>query len=200
MSSGHARAASRSTAFSHRYASACAATLHQPLSVHRLYYGYERIARRLVDGIRDLDAETLALGPEGWPIWAIAAHVAGTRVYWLCEMAGEPGRESTPFAASDGGWEDHLDQPRSAGELVNALETTWPIVARALDNWTEPMLSEKFERRWGEAIQSHSRASILTRLATHEGYHVGEISAILGIHGRPAMDPWDRPNPDADPA
>ena len=170
------------------------------MSVRYLYYGYERVARRLVDGVRDLDAETLALGPEGWPIWAIAAHVAGTRVYWLCMMAGEPGREGTPFAASDEGWEDHLDHPRSAAELVSALETTWPIVAGALDRWTEPMLREKFERRMGDAVQHHSRASILTRLATHEGFHVGEISAILGSHGRPAMDPWDRPNPDVDPA
>lgn len=168
------------------------------MSVRHLYYGYERIARRLVDGIRDLDTETLALGPAGWPIWAIAAHVAGSRIYWLCVMAGEPGRESTPFAASDDGWEDHLDHPRSAGELVDALESTWSIVAGALDGWTEPMLREKFERRWGEAIQHHSRASILTRLATHEGYHLGEISAILGSHGRPGMDPWDRPNPDID--
>jgi len=170
------------------------------LSVRYLYYGYERLARRLVDGIRDLDSETLALGPEGWPIWAIAAHVAATRVYWLCRVAGEPGLESTPFAASDEGWEDDLGHPRSAAELVGALEATWPIVAGALDGWTEPMLREKFERRWGETVQHHSRASLLTRLATHEGFHVGEISALLGSHGRPAMDPWDRPNPDVDPA
>ena len=170
------------------------------MSVRYLYYGYERLARRLVDGIRDLDSETLALGPEGWPIWAIAAHVAGTRVYWLCRVAGEPGLESTPFAASDEGWEDDLGHPRSAAELVGALEATWPIVAGALDGWTEPMLREKFERRWGETVQHHSRASLLTRLATHEGFHVGEISALLGSHGRPAMDPWDRPNPDVDPA
>ncbi|MGH7765146.1 MAG: DinB family protein [Candidatus Dormibacteraceae bacterium] len=115
-------------------------------------------------------------------------------------MAGEPGRESTPFADPADGWEDHLDRPRSAAELVDALETTWPIVAGALDSWTEPMLREKFERTRDDVVQHHSRASILTRLATHEGFHVGEISAILGSHGRPAMDPWDRPNPDVDPA
>lgn len=168
------------------------------LSVRHLYHGYERIARRLEDGIRALDAETLALGPPGWPIWAIAAHVAGSRVHWLCSVAGEPGRENTPFVQSDEGWEDDLSRPRSGFELAAALQTTWRVVGGALDGWTEPMLGQTVERRWGEAVQHHSRASILTRLATHEGFHVGEISAILGGHGLPAMDPWDRPNPEVE--
>ena len=169
------------------------------MSVRHLYYGYERVARRLADGVRDLDAQALALGPPGWPVWAIAAHVAGSRVYWLCRVAGEAGAEARPFAGSDDGWEDNLDQPRSAGELVDALESTWSIVAGALDHWTEPMLAGSFERRWGDAVQHHTRASILTRLATHEAFHTGEVSAILGSHGLPAVDPWDRPNPDQDP-
>jgi uncharacterized damage-inducible protein DinB len=169
------------------------------MSVRHLYYGYERVARRLVEGVRDLDAEALALGPPNWPVWAIASHVAGTRVYWLCRVAGEPGWEATPFARSDDGREDHLDHPRSAAELVAALESTWPIVAAALDRWTEPMLVEKVERRWGDVVQHHSRASIPTRLATHEGFHTGEVSVILGSHGLPPVDPWDRPNPDPDP-
>lgn len=170
------------------------------MSVRHLYYGYERIHRRLVDGVRDLDDKTLALGPGSWPIWAIAAHVAGTRVYWLCQVAGEPGRDGTPFAGSEDGWEDDLEHPRAAAELVGALESTWPIVAGALDGWIEPMLREKFERRWADVVQQHSRASILTRLATHEAFHTGEVSAILGSHGLPGVDPWDRPNPDVDPA
>lgn len=170
------------------------------MSVRRLYYGYERIHRRLVEGVRDLDDETLALGPARWPIWAIAAHTAGARVFWLCEVAGEPGRDRTPFADIEDGWEDDLEHPRTAGELVEALESTWLIVAGALDRWTEPMLREKFERRLGDAVQLHSRASILTRLATHDSFHTGEVSAILGSHGLLGVDPWDRPNPDADPA
>ncbi len=169
------------------------------MSVRHLYHGYERIGRRLVDGIRDLDAEALALGPPGWPVWAIASHVASTRVYWLCRVAGEPGLESTPFADADDGWEDDLDHVRSAGELLHALESTWPVVAAALDGWTEPMLIEKFTRRRNDEVQEHSRASILTRLATHEAFHTGEISAILGSHGLAAVDPWDGPNPDPDP-
>ena len=64
--------------------------------------------------------------PEGWPIWATVGHTAGVRVYWLCGVLGEPGAETTPFAdpLSDHGWEDDLDHPRRADELVLALDTT----------------------------------------------------------------------------
>lgn len=169
------------------------------MSVRHLYYGYERVARRLADGVRNLDGKALALGQPDWPVWAIASHVAAGRVNWFCGVAGEPGSEATPFAASDSGWEFHLDHPRSAGEVVGALESTWRIVAAALDHWTEPMLLETFEVQWEGQTYHHSRASIITRIATHEAFHTGEISSILGSHGLPAVDPWDRPSPDPDP-
>ena len=169
------------------------------LSVRHLYYGWERVARRLVDGVRDLDAEALALGQTDWPIWAIAAHVAAGRVEWLCGVAGEPGRETTPFIDADDHWEFHLDHPRSAREVVEALESTWRIVAAALDNWTEPMLIEKVELRESDVIYHQSRASILVRLLTHDTFHTGEVSAVLGSHGLTAVDPWDRPSPEPDP-
>ena len=60
----------------------------------RLFYDrWPQYERRLVDSIRDLTSEQLALraAPEHWPVWAIASHVAGTRVYWLCDVLGEPG-------------------------------------------------------------------------------------------------------------
>ena len=44
------------------------------------------------------------------------------------------------------GWEDHLDQPRSADELVTAWVTTWEIVERALRTWTPAMLDEPMGR------------------------------------------------------
>jgi len=169
------------------------------MGVRHLYYGWERVARRLVDGVRDLDAEALALGQDNWPVWAIASHVAAGRVEWLCFVAGEPGSRETPFKSSDDHWEFHLDHPRSAAEVVDALESTWRIVAAALDGWTEPMLVQKFEVISDGEIYKQSRASILTRLLTHEAFHTGEVSAILGSNGLPAVDPWDRPSPDPDP-
>jgi uncharacterized damage-inducible protein DinB len=88
------------------------------------------------------------------------------------------------------GWEDDLDHPRSAAELVMALDSTWGIVDRLLDRWTPEMLEETVERFYGDERQVHSRASILQRLLTHEAYHCGELSQTLGIHGLPQIDLW----------
>ena len=85
----------------------------------RLFYDrWPQYERRLVESIRDLTPEQLELraAPEHWPVWAIASHVAGTRVYWLCHILGEPGAETTPFADPDAdGWEDDLDRPAQRG-------------------------------------------------------------------------------------
>jgi uncharacterized damage-inducible protein DinB len=152
----------------------------------RLFYDrWPQYERRLVDSIRDLTPEELALraAPEHWPVWAIASHVAGTRVYWLCHVLGEPGADTTPFADPDGaGWEDDLGHPRSASEVVSALEATFAIIDTALDRWTPEMMGDSVERSHGDVLQIHSRTSILQRLLTHEAYHGGELAIALGSH------------------
>ena len=137
--------------------------------------------------------EQLAIrpSPERSPIWATVGHTAAVRRYWLCTVVGEPGAETTPWPdPTAGSWEDDLDHPRSAAELVHALDTTWAIVDGVLDRWTPAMLGETVERSYGEERQVHSRASILQRLLTHEAYHCGELSQTLGIHGLPQIDLW----------
>ena len=54
-------------------------------SVAPLYADWAKYRTRIVDGIRGLTDADLALrgASDHWPIWAIAAHVAGARVYWL---------------------------------------------------------------------------------------------------------------------
>jgi uncharacterized damage-inducible protein DinB len=152
----------------------------------RLFYDrWPQYERRLVESIRDLTPGQLALraAPEHWPVWAIASHVAGTRVYWLCHVLGEPGAETTPFGDPDGlGWEDDLDHPRSAAELVGALDATFAIIDSALDRWTPQMMHDTIERSYGDVRQIHSRTSILQRLLTHEAYHGGELAIALGSH------------------
>ncbi len=97
---------------------------HPAEPIRRFYADGAQYRSRLVDGVRDLTADQLALsaGPDHAPIWALAAHAAGTRTYWLCGVLGEPGAETTPFPDpfSGLGWEDDLDHPRSAAELVGA--------------------------------------------------------------------------------
>jgi len=164
------------------------------MSIRRFYDRWPQYNRRLTEVVGAMSDAQLAIrpSPDGSPIWATVGHTAGARVYWLCGVVGEPGAEATPFPdpLNGEGWEDDLDHPRGAAELVMALDTTWAIIDRLLDRWTPEMLDEMVERFYGDQRQVHSRASILQRLLTHEAYHCGELSQTLGIHGLPQIDPW----------
>lgn len=159
------------------------------------FYGQWRAYNdRLVGAIRSLTDEQLKLRarPNYWPIWAIAAHTAGGRVYWLCGVFKESGAETTPFTdpLSGYGWEDDESTPRGSKELVAALESSWAIVERCLERWTPSMLGEEFTREMNGKVQKHTRQSVLMRLITHEAYHNGEISLVLGTHGLTEIDVW----------
>ena len=160
----------------------------------RLFYGmWPQYNRRLREVIGAMSPEQLAVrpAPNLWPIWATVGHTAGTRVYWLTAVLGEPGAEATPFDPNaEDGWEDDLDHPRSAEELAEALDSTFRIIEGCLDRWTPEMLAEHVERRYGDQVQVHTRASILQRMFTHEAYHCGELSQTLGIHDLPQIDLW----------
>jgi uncharacterized damage-inducible protein DinB len=163
------------------------------MSIRPFYDRWPQYNRRLTEIIRAMTGEQLAIrpAPDLWPIWATVGHTAAARVYWLCAVVGEPGAETTPWPDPTGdGWEDELDHPRTAAELVAALDTTWAIIERCLNDWTPEMLGREVERTYGDQRQVHSRASILQRLLTHEAYHCGELSQTLGIHGLPQIDLW----------
>jgi hypothetical protein len=88
------------------------------------------------------------------------------------------------------GWEDDLDQPRSVEALTDALDSTWRIVEGCLDRWTPNMLADVIERNYEGTSHLHTRGSNLQRLLTHDAYHCGELSQMLGIHGPPQIDLW----------
>ncbi len=157
-----------------------------------MYGMWRQYNARLVEKVRSLSDEQLKLRarPDYWPIWAIVGHTAGMRVYWLCGVFKESGAETTPFNTSGYGWEDDESTPRGSGELVTALESTWKIVERCLERWTPAMLGDEFTREIGGKTQQHTRQSVLMRMITHEAYHNGEISLILGMHGLPEIDVW----------
>jgi uncharacterized damage-inducible protein DinB len=163
------------------------------MSIRPFYDRWPQYNRRLTDIVGAMTDEELAIrsSPERWPIWATVGHTAAARVYWLCAVLGEPGAGTTPFdPRGDEGWEDDLDHPRHADELVNALDTTWAIIDHCLDTWTPAMLEDTFERFYGDERQLHSRSSIVQRLMTHEAYHCGELSQTLGINELPQIDLW----------
>lgn len=165
-------------------------------SLAQLYPDWPQYADRLVAAVRDLTPEELAhrAGPEHGQIWQLAAHVAGARTFWLCETLGEPGADATPFddPASGVGWEDDESHPRSGAELAWALASTWAVVASCLERWTPSMLQEPLALTFGELVRYHSRGSILNRLLSHDAFHAGEISQLLGVHALPPIDLWTR--------
>jgi uncharacterized damage-inducible protein DinB len=169
----------------------------EPIGIRRFYAGWDVYNERITRVIGAMTDEQLAIrpAPDGWPIGATVAHTAGVRVYWLCSVCGEPGAETTPFTQiSRGiGWEDDLDHPRSAAELVEAMDSTWRIVDGVLDRWTADMLDVEFKAAFGSSL--HTRQSLLMRLLTHDAYHAGELSQTLGIAGLPQIDLWAAESP-----
>ena len=171
------------------------------MSIRQFFDQWPQYNRRLTEVVAGLSDDDLAITPGGrphddhtWPIWGTVGHTAGVRVYWLCGVAGEPGYEATPFTdpGSDMGWEDDPNHPRSASELVGALETTWAIIDHALDRWSPELLSEPIDRVYDGRGTIHTRGEILQRLFTHEAYHCGELSQTLKLHGLPQVDLWDQ--------
>lgn len=163
-------------------------------SVRTAYDMWPQYNRRIREVVAAMTDDQLAIRPTPglWPIWATVGHTAGTRVYWLAAVIGESGAEATPFphAASGIGWEDDLDHPRGARELVSALDSTFRLVESCLDRWTPEMLADLIQRDYNGEPQIHTRGSILQRLFSHEAYHCGELSQTLGIHGLSQIDLW----------
>jgi uncharacterized damage-inducible protein DinB len=162
-------------------------------NVAPFYRGWWQLNDRLAGTVGSLSAPELGWSPAPsmWPIWALAAHLAAARVYWLCAILGEPGAASTPFTDPNGpGWEDDLGRPRGSDELVLALRSTWEVVDGCLQRWTPGMLETDFRRVRGDAVELHTRQSVLIRLLTHDASHAGEISQTLGAHGHGEIDLW----------
>jgi uncharacterized damage-inducible protein DinB len=163
------------------------------MSIASFYEGWRFAQERLVQRIGELSPHELQLraAPHLWPIWAIAAHTAGMRPYWLCHVFKEPGAERTPFTDPEGeGWEDDPTHPRQADELVSALQTTWTIVEDCLARWTPAMLPDEFRREINGQVQIHTRQGVLIRLVTHDAYHIGEINQTLGMNGLEEIYMW----------
>jgi len=151
--------------------------------------------QRLRDSVAALTEEQLALTPtaERWPMWATVGHAACQRVFWLCDFAGEPGADKTPFtnAAYNCPGDDDLENVLSAGQLAAALDSTFGIVERCLDSWTLESLDEEIRRPDFGADWVHTRGSVLQRVFSHDVWHIAELNETIGRHGLTQIDLWD---------
>jgi hypothetical protein len=151
--------------------------------------------RRLRDVVAGLTEAQLALrpSPDRWPLWATIGHTACQRVFWLCDFAGEPGADTSPFpnAGDDCPGDDDLEHVWSAARLTDALDATFRIVEGCLDRWTVASLDEVLRRPEWDGSWVHTRGAVIQRVFSHDVYHVAELNRVLGSHGLPQVDLWD---------
>jgi hypothetical protein len=165
---------------------------------------------RIRDVIGAMTEDQLALkpAPDRWPLWATVGHTACQRVFWLCDFAGEPGAETTPFtnAGYNCPGDDDLETTFSAEALVTALDSTFRIVERCLDTWTLEMLEGELRRpdwddSWVHTPGLRHPAGVLPRrvpLRRHQRHSRGRRAAPdrpLGLRrpvARSTRDRYDR--------
>ena len=152
---------------------------------------YNRRLRDVVAGLSDADLAT-SPSPERWPLWATIGHLACQRVFWLCDFAGEPGAETTPFpnAGYNCPGDDDLENVLSADQLAGALDSTFRIVEGCLDRWTLDMLGETIRRLEWDESWVHARGAVIQRVFAHDVYHSAELNEALGRAGLSIVDFW----------
>jgi uncharacterized damage-inducible protein DinB len=165
------------------------------VTIRSAYGMWPQYNRRFRDVVAQMTDEQLGIRPSAdrWPIWATVGHTACQRVFWLCDFAGEPGAETTPFtnAAYNCPGDDDLEHVLGADQLAQALDSSFRIIENCLDRWTVDMLGEELRRPEWDQTWVHTRGTVLQRLYSHDAYHCGELSQTLGIAGLPQIDLWD---------
>jgi hypothetical protein len=165
------------------------------MTIRPAYSTWPKVNRRFRDVVATMTDEQLALrpSPERWPLWATIGHAACQRVFWLCDFAGEPGAETTPFtsAANNCPGDDDLEHVLSANALALALDSTFVIVERCLERWTLEMLGEEIRHLEWDGSWVHSRGAVIQRVFSHDISHIAELNETLGVHGLSQVELWD---------
>ena len=165
------------------------------MTIRAAYSSWPQYNRRLREIVAGMTDQQLSLhpAPERWPIWATIGHTACQRVFWLCDFAGEPGADTTRFtdAGHNCPGDDDLENVLDAGQLVEALDSTFRIVEGCLDRWTLEMLEEEIRRPDYGPDWVHLRGSVIQRVFSHDVWHCAELNETLSRAGLPLIDLWD---------
>ena len=164
------------------------------LAIRPAYPSWPDYNRRLRTAVAALTDDQLAItpSPDCWPLWASIGHLACQRVFWLCDFAGEPGANTTPFtdAAHNCPGDDDLEHVLDAGALAAALDSSFRIVERCLDTWTLGMCSEVISHPEWDDSWTHTRGFVIQRVFAHDVSHIAELNEALGVAGLPQVDLW----------
>jgi hypothetical protein len=114
-------------------------------------------------------------------------------VYWLCDVAGEPGAETTRFtnAGYDCPGDDDIEHVLSPEDLAEALDSTFKIVESCLDRLTLRMLAEEIRNRDWDGSTVPTRGWVLQRVFAHDVSHIAELNEAMGNRGLTQVDLWD---------
>jgi uncharacterized damage-inducible protein DinB len=159
-------------------------------SVLSTYYkGWDSHNELLVRAISTLDTDRLSLraAPQLWSVRTLANHIVGVRAWWFNGWMGEGGPELGRFLDFPDGEEA---ETRGAGEIVEALRSTWSSLATSLGAWTDADLATEFQRPVPNPEGNRPRRNrqyIVWHVAEHDLHHGGEISITLGMHGLPGL-------------
>lgn len=163
-------------------------------TIRAAYSNWPEYNARLRDAVAALTGEQLASrpSPERWPLWATIGHLACQRVFWLCDFAGEPGADTTPFtnAVYNCPGDDDLEHVLTAEQLGAALDTTFRIVDRCLDRWTLESLDDVIRHPEWDGSWVKSRGSVIQRVFTHDVWHTAELNQALGHAGLAQIELW----------
>lgn len=155
-------------------------------ALEALYQGWELYQRRINAAIAPLAPEQLGLSaaPQLRPVGVLAAHIISARVWWFHHILGEGSAELAPMVD----WDEDDAPPRTAEELVGALEASWRLVRQSIDRWTAADLAETIRRQLGGRERSYTRQWIVWHVIEHDLHHGGELSHTLGMHGLASLD------------
>jgi uncharacterized damage-inducible protein DinB len=153
------------------------------------YTSWKTYQDHLKEAIAPLTAEQLALeaAPHLRTVGQLALHIIGCRAGWFTFTLGEDWGDKGKMYAE---WDARGAPPRSAAEMVEALDYTWQGMADCLARWSSDDMQKTFEDDWGDGKIVHlSRAWIVYHVMEHDLHHGGELSLTLGMHGIPASFP-----------
>ena len=165
-----------------------------PETIRAAFPAWPEQARRLRDVVAGLNNEQLAHvpGPGRWPLWATIGHLACQRVFWLCDFAGEPGADATPYADARNSCpgDEDLEHVLDAGHLVEGLDATSAIVERALDTWDPASLQVVISHPEWDGYRAHTRGFVIQRVYAHDISHITELNEAFTSIGIPLVDLW----------
>jgi uncharacterized damage-inducible protein DinB len=138
-----------------------------------------------LDGLGDEAACVRPSGKGGMNSAAfIAAHLVDSR-YWMLGLLG--GKQASPLKGCEGGF-NNINQVTSYPSL-SEIQTAWNTVGETLDRQLNATTSAQLEAKHdlGFTMGDNSLLGILTFMAQHESYHLGQLGLLRKHAGLEAM-------------